>query len=264
MYTHTFMFNSFRFSGKFLILISPFAFFQFYPQKSTIRQVFILSTIILSGHQAEIRWSVFLSQKCLILQDGFWVLHIPFVHMVKFKLLAQFPVDHLVYPVVSSLIRFLRLVTAFAYYVIDRFLSITTWPTLAILLRLVYSCFYFISLRVFLHQCKLMVFHWSLNGTKSPQISRTLLSILADLKNAVVWMFFTRPIIIIIIIIIITIIYSLEFFTSMLADGFSLEFEWQQVSSSLRDSSQDSSRSQHCCHLDSLYPSANFQVFQAL
>ena len=34
----------------------------------------------------------------------------------------------------------------------------------------------------------------------------------------------------------------LEFFTSVLADGFSLEFEWQQVSSSLQDSSQDSGR----------------------
>ena len=49
----------------------------------------------------------------------------------------------------------------------------------------------------------------------------------------------------------------------MLADGFLLEFEWQQVSSSLQDSSQDSGRSQQCCHLDSFYPSANFQVFQA-
>ena len=48
---------------------------------------------------------------------------------------------------------------------------------------------------------------------------------------------------IIIIIIIIIIIYS-EFFTSALADGISLEFEWQQVSSSLQDSSQYSSRSQ--------------------
>ena len=55
----------------------------------------------------------------------------------------------------------------------------------------------------------------------------------------------------------------LEFFTSVLADGFSLEFGWQQVSSNLQDSSQDSVRSQQCCHLDSLDPSANFQVFQA-
>ena len=56
----------------------------------------------------------------------------------------------------------------------------------------------------------------------------------------------------------------LEFFTSVLADGFSLEFEWQQVSSSLQDSSQYSGRTQQCCRLDSLYPSANFQVLQAL
>ena len=32
----------------------------------------------------------------------------------------------------------------------------------------------------------------------------------------------------------------LEFFTSALTDGLTLEFEWQQVSSSLQDSSQDS------------------------
>ena len=36
----------------------------------------------------------------------------------------------------------------------------------------------------------------------------------------------------------------LEFFTSALADDFSLEFEWQQVSSSRQDSSQYSGRSQ--------------------
>ena len=33
-----------------------------------------------------------------------------------------------------------------------------------------------------------MVFHWSLSGSKSPQVSRTLLSILAVFNNAVVWM----------------------------------------------------------------------------
>ena len=32
-----------------------------------------------------------------------------------------------------------------------------------------------------------MVFHWSLSDSKFPQVSRTLLSILADLNNAVVW-----------------------------------------------------------------------------
>ena len=38
-----------------------------------------------------------------------------------------------------------------------------------------------------------MVFHWSLSDSKSPQVSRTLLSILAVLNNAVVWMVTTRP-----------------------------------------------------------------------
>ena len=33
-----------------------------------------------------------------------------------------------------------------------------------------------------------MVFHWRLSDSKSPQVSRTLLSIMAVFKNAVVWM----------------------------------------------------------------------------
>ena len=37
---------------------------------------------------------------------------------------------------------------------------------------------------------------------------------------------------------------SYEFFTPALVDGLSLEAEWQQVSSSLKDSSQNSGRSQ--------------------
>ena len=40
-----------------------------------------------------------------------------------------------------------------------------------------------------------MVFHWSLSDSKSPRMSRTLLSILADLNNVVVWMASTRPLI---------------------------------------------------------------------
>ena len=40
-----------------------------------------------------------------------------------------------------------------------------------------------------------MVFHQSLSDSKSHQVSRTLLSILADLNNAVVWMVCTRPLI---------------------------------------------------------------------
>ena len=38
-----------------------------------------------------------------------------------------------------------------------------------------------------------MVFHWSLSDSKSPQVSRTRLRILAVLRNAVVWIVSTRP-----------------------------------------------------------------------
>ena len=36
-----------------------------------------------------------------------------------------------------------------------------------------------------------MVFHWRLSDSKSPQVPRTLLSILAVFNNAAVWMVFT-------------------------------------------------------------------------
>ena len=45
----------------------------------------------------------------------------------------------------------------------------------------------------FSHQRKLMIFHWRLSDSKSPQVSRTFLSILAIFYNAVVWMVSTRP-----------------------------------------------------------------------
>ena len=40
----------------------------------------------------------------LFLQDAFWVVHIPPFRMVKFKLFAQFPVDSVPHPIMSSLI----------------------------------------------------------------------------------------------------------------------------------------------------------------
>ena len=90
-----------------------------------------------------------------------------------------------------------------------------------------------------------MVFYWSLSDSKSPQVSRTFRSILAVLDNAVVWMVSTRPP---------TSKSSNPFYsplfivpsapiTIIIYYGFSLEFEWQKVSSSLQDSSQDSGRS---------------------
>ena len=38
-----------------------------------------------------------------------------------------------------------------------------------------------------------MIFHWSLSDSKSPQVSKTLLSFLTVLNNAVIWMVSTRP-----------------------------------------------------------------------
>ena len=40
---------------------------------------------------------------------------------------------------------------------------------------------------------KTLISHWSLCDSKSPQVSRTLLSILAVLNNVIVWMVSTRP-----------------------------------------------------------------------
>ena len=62
-----------------------------------------------SGRDKAIRLYLRIPEKFvrLIFQDRFWVMHLPFVPMMKSKFLAQFPVDHLSHPVVSSFILFL-------------------------------------------------------------------------------------------------------------------------------------------------------------
>ena len=42
------------------------------------------------------------------------------------------------------------------------------------------------------HQHKLMIFDWSVSDSKAPQVFRTLLSILSDLNNGIVWRVSTR------------------------------------------------------------------------
>ena len=58
------------------------------------------------GPLTGIRWCVYIFENFmrLILPDGFCVVHIPLIRIVKFHSLAQFPVDHLSHPVVSSLV----------------------------------------------------------------------------------------------------------------------------------------------------------------
>ena len=68
----------------------------------------------------------------------------------------------------------------------------------------------------------------------------------------------------IIIIIIIIIIIHWEFLRLALADNISLESEYQQVSSSLQDSSQYSGRSYWCSSFESLPSSSYFQVIRSL
>ena len=123
---------------------------------------------------------------------------------------------------------------------------------------------------------------------KSPQVSRTLLCILADLNNALVSMVSTRPLIskssslltnLLLIVLSapitngITVTFMfLNFFSSLalllllslfysLWESFTLESEWQQVSSSFQEPSQYSGRSQQCCWLDGLY---SFSYLQGL
>ena len=59
--------------------------------------------------------------------------------------------------------------------------------------RYYYYYYYYLLLESFSHKCYLMVFYWSLSDSKSSQVSRTLLSILAVLINAVVCMVSTCP-----------------------------------------------------------------------
>ena len=67
--------------------------------------------------------------------------------------------------------------------------------------------FFYLLIRVFHISVNWSFFTGVLSDSKSPQVSRTLLSILAVLNNLVVWMVSTRPPIIIIL------FTPLEFFT---------------------------------------------------
>ena len=59
-------------------------------------------------------------------------------------------------------------------------------------------CFFLIIILLFesfSHQLLQLVFYWSLSNSKSSQVSRTLLSILADHNNALFWMVMILPLI---------------------------------------------------------------------
>ena len=68
------------------------------------------------------------------------------------------------------------------------FLHISQWITLP-----TQSCLIIYYFRVFHISVSWWLFRWSLSDSKSPQVSRTRLRILADLSNAVIWIVSTRP-----------------------------------------------------------------------
>ena len=58
--------------------------------------------------------------------------------------------------------------------------------------------------------------------------------------------------------------YYYYYYSLRVLDGFPLESEWQQVSSSLQNSFQYSGRSQQCFSLDGLHLSFHFQILKSL
>ena len=84
---------------------------------------------------------------------------VPLVRTVKFKL-CTVPVDHLAYPVMSSLILSWREFTSFAYYMINRIIYISSFVVFGLLLYYYYYYYhhyyyyyYYLLLYGFSHQC---------------------------------------------------------------------------------------------------------------
>ena len=52
-------------------------------------------------------------------------MHVSFVCMIKFRLLAQFPLNYFPYPVVHAFELFLSQLATYAYYIIYCFISLS-------------------------------------------------------------------------------------------------------------------------------------------
>ena len=162
----TLIFHSFFNSLARSRYLSFFSVIQFYSLVSRDSKVHNFASSLLfvdyykvwsSGRDQVIRLYVKVPQEftCVIFSDRFWVVHIPFVRLVKLNFLHS-----------SQQITLPR-----------------------------QSCLVLYSFESFSHQGKLMVFHWSLKHRKSPQVSRTLLSIQDHLNNSVVWTVSNRSVI---------------------------------------------------------------------
>ena len=129
-------------------------------------------------------------------------LNIPLLCMVKFESLAQFPVNHfsrpssqVLYSFISNLLYSLSVP---CFHHCDKLFHLNLLLQFSyILIYLILMEFLFHSLWVFhtsISWCeKLVIFHWSLSDSKSPQVSKTSLRILVYLNDAVVWMVSVLP-----------------------------------------------------------------------
>ena len=103
------------------------------------------------------------------------------------------------YPLVSQIslffykYRYIKICIYVYMYIYLLFFQYNFWKQLHILVCQYFYSFYYLFLESFSLQYVLMVFHWSLSDSKSPQVSRTFLSILAGFTIAVVWMVSTCP-----------------------------------------------------------------------
>ena len=161
----------------------------------------------------------------LILQEGFWVVHLPFVRRIVFQFLAQFPVVHHSSPVMSPSPR--SIIYLFIYFTHSFF-------TLGLAGNLSPEPQGSRWSRFFPDFLLIQSFCLSLLGTDSSApfiviyMFHCFLSSLACLGRGFSFRF-------------IFVFYYFtpwEFFVPVLADGLPPVFEWQQVSSSIQDSSQ--------------------------
>ena len=145
---------------------------------------------------------------CLILQVAFWFVYIRFGGIVKFQFLTLL----ITFPAQSCLILYsfwVSLQHSLIMWLIVSSLSLQNQHLLFFGKLSILALIYWILIRLFCaaiiiiiiiiihksfsHQRHLMVFHWSLSDSKSPQVSRTHLRMLAVFSNAVVWIVSTRP-----------------------------------------------------------------------
>ena len=73
---------------------------------SSLLQLFASHFFFVNYHNGLVFWPglICISENCmlLIIQDWFWIVHVPISSMVKLQFFVQFPMDHLPHPIMSN------------------------------------------------------------------------------------------------------------------------------------------------------------------